>query len=100
MKLTRDDFEFLIECVSAREACMSQGDMISEMFEAILLRKGEENDPDDIKRKLEEKQRIKNKERKPVSERCVLLKAKLIQMRDERDAEELLSSSNNIWEKS
>ena len=43
MSLSKEDIEFLIDCVSAKEASAPQGDMISDMLEAIFMSKSNAN---------------------------------------------------------
>lgn len=88
---SRQDLEFLIECVDAKLACESQGTMMAEMFGAMLGPR--DVDEEEYKAAMKQRMRDAAAKRKPLEDRCTLLKAKLIQLRDSADADALLHSA-------
>lgn len=98
-KLTKTDIEFLIDCLTAKQASMAQGDMLGDLMETLVKPRPEGSNDYDLRKQIEQKQKNRSKERQPIVERCILLQAKLITLRDEMDANELLDNSNSDWEK-
>ncbi|MFA6358675.1 MAG: hypothetical protein WCY09_08490 [Candidatus Omnitrophota bacterium] len=92
MRLTVADMEFLMEAVDAKLHAGAKSDMLHMTMVAMMSRSKEDADAElaKCKREMDGK---KNAHR-VMEERCTLLKAKLIQMRDERDLESLFDNSS------
>lgn len=90
--LTRQDLDTLIEAVEAWEREDAFGDMMGDMLTSLVCR----DDPI-AKAKIEEeraKQKIeRDQKRTTKKERGIMLRAKLIQLRDSADADRLLADA-------
>jgi len=82
---TREDLDFLYECIEAKERDASTSSLMGTMMKTMMARTKEEAE------KFIHDDELKMKEQKEAGralrDRCILFKAKLIQMRDEHDAE-------------
>jgi hypothetical protein len=91
MQLSRQDIEFLMDCVDAKEKVDSQTEFVGEMLTAVFC-KGEDQ-YEKAKREAERRREESQAKQRVVRDRCTLLRAKLIHVRDSLDADNLLESS-------
>ena len=84
--LTTQDFDLLIKALESHEQEMKSGDLVVMMLGAMLVPK-EKLDEHQKTEEIRRKQKAREKE--PVREACVMLKAKLIQLRNELAAEQI-----------
>lgn len=89
MELTKEDFNLLLDAVTAWEGVPAQGSLINTMFGAVLSRNKEEYDNNANERQREREKDEKEAERR--KERGIMLKAKLLAMRDSKVAAEFLA---------
>lgn len=90
---SREELDFLFECVEAKEHDGSLGELMGDMLGAVFCRSDEERKKmadEGKKRKAEAaaKQRV-------IRERCILMKAKIIGVRDAADAGAFLAGASS-----
>ena len=91
MELDQSDINTLMEAVTAWETKDVTDEMMCDMIGTMLTEKGPERD-EFKQRQIEHKEKMKEK-RRIVSERAVVLKAKLLRMRDSLSAAKLLETA-------
>ena len=91
MSLTTQDYEVLIEALSAWEGRHCMADSMLMMMKSGFCKTKEEAKESVATSQQEIEQ--KERERRPEKERSILLKAKLITLRDSLAADELLKAS-------
>ena len=87
---TKQELDFLIECVDSRPRAGDAGALMGDIMMTMMIK--DEDALKKLKEDLAKEGRKRERERKVIEERCVLLKAKIIQIRDSIDADELLNA--------
>lgn len=93
MELTRQDLDVLIEAVEAWESKDLAGDMMESMLTSMMCKS--EQDVEKHKSEFEKRQEKRESARRVRKERSVVLRAKLIGLRDSMDADRVLSDARS-----
>ena len=91
-ELTKQDVDTLIDAVEAWEKSTHMDGLMGDMLTAVVFR-GDDAALVKMKRERELENQKREAKRKTMRERGVLLRAKLIQLRDSMDADALLTDS-------
>lgn len=92
MDFTRDDLNLLYEAVDRWEEGDEITSVISSMTKAAVTSRGQLA-PEEMRKLHEESMRAFNAERKVRRERGVLIRAKIIMMRDSMDAQRVIDDA-------
>ena len=92
MELTRQDMDLLIEAVECWEKKDVEGSVVGSLLGAMFCRT--EEDKEHYKREQEKQKAERDRSSRTTKERSILLRSKLIAMRDSVDADRFLEASN------
>jgi hypothetical protein len=91
MELTKQDLDVLIEAVESWESKDAAGEMAAEIMTAMISRSKEDYDLMQSKRSVEKASR--ERERRTRKDRSIVLRAKLIQIRDSIEASDFVDEA-------
>ena len=86
LKLDNDDIKFLMEALDALESKSTHDVFFESIFEI-----GMSNDKESASKKMKDKMRVIEDSIEPLKERIIILKAKLIQMKDKNVVDQEVS---------
>lgn len=93
--LTREDIDVLIEATEAWESKDAAGELMGDLLQGMLSR-GDEKTLAEMKQRKMEETRKREQEKKLRKERSIILRAKLISLRDSMDADSLLKEASAV----
>jgi len=89
---SKKELDFLFDCIDAKEHADKEGSFFGSFFGAMLCRTDDERA---AMKAAEEEEKQKREAKTRVSrERCILLKAKLIRIRDGVEIDDFLASTS------
>lgn len=90
-EITRQEYDVLLEAMEAWEAKGMAGRVMGSMMSAMLCRSDEERAA--VEEKLRQEEQREKEEQRQRKERSVMLRAKLISLRDSLDADRILEDA-------
>lgn len=89
--LTKQDVNVLIEAMEAYEKKNVTGDLMGDLFGMVLKKDTEPLSQDDMKKQMEANNREREERDRGIKEQSILLKGKLIRLRNSIDTDKFLS---------
>lgn len=93
-ELTESDYELLLEAVKCWESKDSNSAVMGEML-GVMFGRGKDKSDDEYKREMEQRMSKAEKAGQMKAERGVILRAKLIQLRNSLAADKILETAAN-----